>query len=274
MDTVGSTQIKPSMCSIGWRDESVETAVAAISQAGYVGVEMWQPHVQRHLDAGGSVASLNALVQNHALKVPMLSGYYDLAEHPEESLLALEHHAEQAATLKAPLLRMFTGGESSTEASLATWDAVTKALRRACDIAATLGLGIALETHEGNLHDTTESTLHLLRAVARPNLFVNLDIYNLFAIGEDPIAALARLGPHVRMVHLKNAIRKDKSRRLGIPLAEGDMPYGPFLRALADSGYDGYASIEWFGPAPAEAAVSELCYLQSVLGDNLARRID
>ncbi|MGC9359744.1 MAG: sugar phosphate isomerase/epimerase family protein [Anaerolineae bacterium] len=269
-----STRIKPSMCSIGWRDEPIQSAIEAVSQAGYVGIEVWQPHVQRHLEEGETLASLSALLEEHALAVPMLSGYYDLAERPEESLLDLERHAEQAEALQAPMLRMFTGGRSSTEALPATWDVVTKTLQQACHIANERGLGIALETHEGHLHDTTESTLRLLGSVARPNLFVNLDIYNLYAIGEDPVAALDQLRHHIRMIHLKNAIRQNKSRRLGIPLAKGDMPYAPFLHALAKSGYDGYASIEWFGPSPAEAAISELRYLQSVLGEQLARRAE
>jgi len=271
---MASTQIKPSMCSIGWRDEPIRSAIEAVSQAGYVGIEVWQPHVERHLEVGGTLASLSALLEQHALTAPMLSGYYDLAERAEESLRDLERHAEQAEALQAPMLRMFTGGRSSTEALPAAWDVVTETLQQACDIADKRGLGIALETHEGHLHDTTESTLCLLGSVARPNLFVNLDIYNLYAIGEDPVAALDQLGPHVRMVHLKNAIRQNESRRLGIPLAEGDMPYAPFLHALAESGYDGYVSIEWFGPLPAEAAISELRYLQSVLGEHLARRTE
>jgi 3-dehydroshikimate dehydratase len=269
-----SARIKPSICSIGWREVPIQSAIEAASQAGYLGIEVWQPHVQRWLEAGGTLASLSALLNQHALTAPMLSGYYDLAERPVESLLDLERHAEQAEALNAPLLRMFTGGRSSIEALPATWDVVTATLQQACDMAARRGIGIALETHEGHLHDTTESTLRLLGSVARPNLFVNLDIYNLYAIGEDPVAALGQLRPHIRMVHLKNAIRQDESRRLGIALAEGDMPYAPFLRALAASGYDGYASIEWFGPSPAEAAVSELRYLQSVLGEQLARRTE
>jgi len=269
---MGSAQIKPSMCSIAWRDEGIETALAAVAQAGYVGIEIWQPHVQRHLDEGDTLASLRALLERHRLTVPMLSGYYDLAQRPEESLEALSEHAEQAAALQAPLLRMFTGGGPSAEASPATWDAVIAALEQACDSVAPLGLAIALETHHGNLHDTTTSTLRLLEGVSRPNLVVNLDIYNLFAIGEDPREALARLRPHVCMVHLKNGIRQDQSRRLGIALAEGDMPYASFLQALADSDYDGYASIEWFGPEPSQAAITELRYLQTILGDRLARR--
>lgn len=269
---MGPERIKPSMCSIAWRDEGIETALASVAQAGYVGVEIWQPHVQQYLDEGGSLASLRALLERHCLKVPMLSGYYDLAQRSEESLEALSEHAEQAAALQAPLLRMFTGGGPSAEASLATWDAVRATLAQACDRAADFGLAIALETHDGNLHDTTTSTLRLLERVSRPNLVVNLDIYNLFAIGEGPREALARLRPHVRMVHLKNGIRHDQSQRLGISLAEGDMPYTPFLRALADNGYDGFASIEWFGPEPAQAAVTELRYLHAVLGDRLACR--
>lgn len=265
-------QIKPSICSIAWRDEPIDVVLPIAAQAGYLGVEVWQPHVQRHLEAHGSLETLCALLARYGLAVPMLSGSYDLAQQPQAGLDALATHAEQAAALGAPLLRMFTGGESSREATLSTWNVVIAALQQACDAIAPLGLAIALETHDGHLHDSTPGTLRLLEGVDRPNLCVNLDIYNLYAIGEDPCEALARLRPHVRMVHLKNAVRQGQSLRYGIPLAEGEMPYTPFLESLAASGYDGFASVEWFGPEPAQAAIGEMAYLRETLGGQLARR--
>ncbi len=269
---MGTAQIKPSICSIAWRDDPIEAVLPIAAQAGYLGVEVWQPHVQRLLDEAGSLAPLQRLLAEHDLAVPMLSGYYDLALQPQESLDALATHAQQAVALGAPLLRMFAGGESSHEATLAVWNQVVAALQQACDQVAPLGLAIALETHQGNLHDSTPSTLRLLERVDRPNLCVNLDIYNLYAIGEDPCEAWQRLRPHVRIIHLKNALRQGQSRRLGIPLAEGEMPYGPFLRAVGDSDYDGFASVEWFGPEPAQAAFGEISYLRQRLGGRLAQR--
>ncbi|MGI6381052.1 MAG: sugar phosphate isomerase/epimerase family protein [Anaerolineae bacterium] len=269
---MGTAQMKPSICSIAWRDEPIEVVLPIAAQAGYLGVEVWQPHVQRHLESHGSLEMLGALLARQQLAVPMVSGYYDLALQPQESLDALATHAQQAVALGAPLLRMFTGGESSREATLSVWSQVVAALQQACDQLAPMGLAIALETHEGNLHDATPSTLRLLERVDRPNLCINLDIFNLYAIGEDPCEAWLRLRPHVRMIHLKNAVRQGQSRRLGIPLTEGEMPYRPFLDAVGGSDYDRFASVEWFGPEPAQAAVGEISYLRQELGGRLAQR--
>jgi 3-dehydroshikimate dehydratase len=107
-----------------------------------------------------------------------------------------------------------------------------------------------------------------------PNLSVNLDIYNLYAVGEDPVQSLKRLYPWIHHVHLKNRTRSASDGKTDLPLAQGDMNYREFLLALADLNYGGYVSVEWFGKAPDQAAVREMTYLQGVLGDVLTVRED
>ncbi|MBN1401320.1 MAG: TIM barrel protein, partial [Anaerolineae bacterium] len=264
--------IWPAMCSIAWREEPIEHVIPKVAGAGYAGLEAWGPHVERYFEEHGEIASLAELLDASQLQVPMLSGYFDLAHDLEASLERTARYVRYAQSLGAPLIRVFTGGGDSAQASIATWRAVTAGLEQMCALGLDREIGFALETHDGRLHDTTPTTLRLLRQVNAPNLWVNLDIFNLFAAGEDPLRALERLMPWIRIVHLKNGVQEEGRWRHGVPLAAGAMDYGAFLGALVEHNYGGFVSIEWFGPDPEGAAVSELAYVRETLGDTLGQR--
>jgi uncharacterized protein (DUF362 family)/sugar phosphate isomerase/epimerase len=261
--------IRPSICSIAWRNDPIESILSLVARAGYLGLEAWGPHLDRFAQEQGSLIPLAQHFSASGLTVPMISAYFDMEKDPEGSLEIARRYAGYAAILQAPLIRVFTRGGDSAQASIGTWRKVVANLREVCRIGADQGLAYAIETHDGHLHDTTETTLRLIRQVGAPNLGVNLDIFNLFAIGEDPVRALKRLLPWLRIVHLKNGMREGATYRNGAPLAEGAMDYRPFLQALAEANYGGYASIEWFGPDPSGAAFSEMTFLRQVLDDKL-----
>ncbi|MBC7237039.1 MAG: TIM barrel protein, partial [Chloroflexi bacterium] len=259
-------RIKPSMCSIAWRNEPIEAVVPLVAEAGYLGLEAWGPHLDRYVAEHGDIDGLAAMLREHSLQVPMISGYYDLADDLEGSLETARRYLRFATVLGAPLIRVFTGGGDAYKASIATWRAVVEGLRALCALDPTRGF--ALETHAGHLHDSTESTLRLIRQANCPNLGVNLDIYNLFVRGEDPVRALKRLRPWVRILHLKNGVpegRQEVERDRG-SISDGSMDYGPFFKALSESRYDGFASVEWFGSHPEQAARQELQAMRRLLG--------
>jgi len=251
------------MCTIAWKPTAIETVLPIIAAAGYDGAELWGPHLDRFVSEHDSLDPLVEQLAKLGLRVPMVSAYFDLVNEPDEGLAVAMRHVHYALRLGAPFVRVFTGGGSSA-AEPTVWDAVADVLAEICTLAAPYGVDLALETHQGHLHDSTSGTLRLLQMIKAPNLGVNLDIYNLFAIGEDPLAALEQLAPWLRIVHLKNARRlAGESQPCGI--AEGDLDYCPFLRALRERGYDGYLSVEWFGPEPERAAVSELASIRQML---------
>lgn len=261
--------IRPAMCSIAWRNEPIERVAPIVAAAGYLGIEAWGPHLDRYVQEHGALAPLAQQFRDLGLQTPMISAYFDLARDLETSLETARRYLGYADELGAPLIRVFTGGGDSAQASIAVWRAVTAGLKRMCHLAAAAHVDLALETHDGHLHDTTDSTLRLIRQVGEPNLGVNLDIFNLFARSENPVRALKRLLPYMRIVHLKNGAWDGARWQYGRPLAVGAMDYDAFLRALAESNYGGFVSIEWFGDNPQSAAISELDYLHQQLGRKL-----
>lgn len=257
---------RTAMCSIAWRTSPIQEVIPIVAEAGYDGIELWMDHIRRFLQEGGTLAQLKALIADAGLAVPMVSPYFNFLQDMEGSLATGREAVNYAVALGAPLVRVFIRGGASAQADHAVWETTVRGLRAVCDIAATQGIELAIETHQDTLHDTTATTLRLILQVGAPNLGVNLDAFNLFDMGEDPVQALRRLMPWIKIMHLKNGRYVDGKREIGIPLAEGAMDYGPFLREVAAQNYGGYASIEWFGPDPATAARSELAYLRQHWG--------
>jgi hypothetical protein len=174
LEALQTRAISPSLCSIAWREEPVEAVLAIAARAGYLGLEAWGPHLERYEREHGDLAPLAAEMCELGLEVPMISAYFDLANDLEGSLDTARRYVDYAQALDAPLLRVFTGGGDSSEASVMTWRAVVSGLREVCELGLEQNIGFALETHAGHLHDTTASTLRLLRQTDMPNLWVNL----------------------------------------------------------------------------------------------------
>ncbi len=260
-----------SMCSIAWRESPIEEIIPLVAAAGYEGIEIWGPHIDRYLEQGGTIEGLKKLVADAGLAIPMISPYMDLAKDAEGSLATGKRFIAYAAALGAPLLRVFTGGGASADADHKTWETVVKGLQQLCAAGATHRIGLALETHQNHLHDTTATTLRLILQTGADNLYVNLDIHNLFDMGEEPIMALRRLFPWVRIMHLKNGVYREGKRSYGVPLAAGNMDYAPFLQEVKRLNYGGFASVEWFGENPTEAAKSELAYLREQMGQKITK---
>ena len=104
-----------------------------------------------------------------------------------------------------------------------------------------------------NLETGQESADHLLdfiSDVGRDNLKINFDPANMILYGTgDPIAALKRVGHLVGSVHCKDATWAAEEKRgidwgAEVPLGEGDVGMGTYLRTLDDIGYTGPLTIE------------------------------
>ncbi len=83
--------------------------------------------------------------------------------------------------------------------------AVLKNLARLGDVAGSLGITIALETHKGPTQNAT-AMLALMDELDHPSVRLNFDTGNIayYNRGADPVAELERVAPLVRNVHLKD----------------------------------------------------------------------
>jgi 3-dehydroshikimate dehydratase len=248
-----------SFCSIAFRESKIEDLVPGIARLGYDGIEIWGNHLMEFHRREGEMTTLINLLGDARLSVPVISPYFSFTEGEEKlssSFQTAKEFVSYSKILQNAAVRVFVGPPGSRDAGEAQWSAVVGSLQRMCDENPTVTF--CLETHQGQLMDTTASTLEIIRRVGRKNLKVLLDIHNLFAVGEDPVEALRQLYPHIAHVHVKS-LRGEKVCYLD----EGDMNYLPFFSALRSSGYNRYLSVEWFGEQVWSAAEHEISILRS-----------
>jgi sugar phosphate isomerase/epimerase len=125
-----------------------------------------------------------------------------------------------------------------------TFARVVAAAQAVCDYIAPRGQRLHLETGQ----ETADGLLHFFEAVGRDNLAINFDPANMILYGSgEPIAALEKVGAHVRSCHCKDArwaARPGEEWGVEMPLGEGDVGLERYLRTLHAVGYRGPLTIE------------------------------
>jgi len=167
-------------------------------------------------------------------------GFGDPATRAER-LETLKWALERTRALNLKHLMLHAGfipepGDPARKAMLDT-------LAAAGELAADKGLTLAFETGQETA-DLLRRTLDDLKA---PNIKVNFDPANmlLYDMG-DPIRAVEILGPDIRSVHVKDAVRPMIAGNWGeeVPLGKGQVDVRRFIKTLKAVGYTGPLVIE------------------------------
>ncbi|MEM7806960.1 MAG: sugar phosphate isomerase/epimerase family protein [Planctomycetota bacterium] len=121
----------------------------------------------------------------------------------------------------------------------------TKVVGRLIDVADIFGKAgceVALETGQ----EPADALVGLLSRL--DNIGVNFDPANMVLYGSgDPIDALAKLLPHVKQVHLKDATPGDQPGidwGTEVPVGDGAVDWPAFVKLLDDAGYGGDCVLE------------------------------
>jgi sugar phosphate isomerase/epimerase len=104
-------------------------------------------------------------------------------------------------------------------------------------------IDLALETGQ----ETADTLRSFLETLGCPNVSVNFDPANMLLYGKgDPIEAMRTLGPWIRQVHIKDAIRTKTPGTWGeeVVAGTGEVDWKAFFSVLADIGYTGDLCIE------------------------------
>lgn len=108
------------------------------------------------------------------------------------------------------------------------------------------GQKLHLETGQ----ETADHLLEFIADVDRENLYINFDPANMILYGTgEPIAALKKVGKHVRSIHCKDGTWAPEAERgvawgCEVPLGTGDVGMENYLQTLKEIGYDGPLTIE------------------------------
>ncbi|MFA5191212.1 MAG: sugar phosphate isomerase/epimerase family protein [Verrucomicrobiia bacterium] len=164
---------------------------------------------------------------------------------PDDCWPRNQQTVERAAAITAELgvrfLTMHVGFIESEDAAQAR--RVRDRLISLADMAAQRGIMLLMETGQ----ETAASLRELLEELNHPALGVNFDPANMILYGKgNPVEAVRTLGPWIKHVHVKDAVRTKQPGTWGAEVPWGDGEVGPdgFLKALKEVGFAGVLAIE------------------------------
>jgi sugar phosphate isomerase/epimerase len=149
-----------------------------------------------------------------------------------------------AHDIGCPALRVFCGPIPEGVHEHEMHQRVAKHLREVAAHAQQAGVELWLETHDtfSRAADAAEA----VRLADHPSIGINYDNMHPFRKGESLDATFAELTGLIRHTHFHDAI-KSPDQVVIKPVGEGELPMDDMFARLAETGFTGYLSGEWFG---------------------------
>ncbi len=166
----------------------------------------------------------------------------DVDERRRQVEVALRH-AELAAALDAPLIRIFPDKIQTGATRDETRDNIASCLRDVAERSPS-GVRVALETHGDFARGYIAA--EIVRLADHPNIALIWDVANSVAAGDSIEEAACEVGPYLAHVHLRDA-RPVKGHEHWLPVlaGRGAVSFTEAVNALRRLAYDGYVSFEW-----------------------------
>jgi sugar phosphate isomerase/epimerase len=167
-----------------------------------------------------------------------------LSPEPERArrLDFLRRAVDIARALGADAVSFWSGAASDAAPESVLMDRLVEGCRALCDYAAEAGVRLAFEPEPGMFIDTMARFAQLRERVAHPVLGLTIDIGHLHCLGEVPIADRLREWRELLWnVHIEDMRRGVHDHLM---FGEGEIAFGPVLRALAEIGYAGGVHVE------------------------------
>lgn len=225
---------------------SAADVVAAATAHGFTTVELRAAEGEwLHVDADAEQLDLaSAMLHAAGLRVLSVASYVRLADlHATDSevVAAASAHALLAQRLGAPYVRVFPGSPMAPDRDV---DARAGArLAMAVEAVADLGVGLAVETHDG--HGRGADVRRLLDQPGCSEATAVWDALHTWRGGEDPDATMDALDGRLAYVQVKDVTARDDLRPLTPGL--GVLPLA-HVAAVLRARFDGWVSWEYERP--------------------------
>jgi len=258
-----------SLCTIAFRERLLDYSLDLAAEAGFQGIEIWgrEPHISEEYDKNRVLAAAR-MVQERDLVVPVFGSYLRFGATGNDEHVVLKDALQIAAGLGAPIVRVWASDVGSAEATESIWQRTIDEAGEAAARASKMGLSLAVEMHGNSLADTGASARRLLDAVSADNFGVNFQPSSKQR-DETVLERMERVLPSVMHVHAQNyaPLEPGSDRVERVALSEGSVDYAPLFGLLRDSGYEGFASVEFCAsgnPDKREAITRDYQYLRSL----------
>jgi sugar phosphate isomerase/epimerase len=166
----------------------------------------------------------------------------DASERANQVKIALAH-AEMAAKLGAPLIRVFPDKIEPGTQREETRDWIAACLH---EIAERIphGVNVALETHGDFAR--AECAAEIVTVAHHPKIKLIWDVANSVAAGDDIQHAARIVQPYLAHVHLRDAKPVERSEHwLPVLAGTGRVSFSEAVASITDLNYDGFVSFEW-----------------------------
>ena len=174
----------------------------------------------------------------------------------EKEIAHVRTWIDRAGDLGAPTIRIFAGNLQPGQSLAEAQKNCVESIEACTDQAARRGVLLGLENHGGIVAEA-DSLLAIVKAVRSNFVGVNLDSANFHT--EDPYGDLERCAPYAVSVQIKTEIQPRGQEKQ-------DADLGRIVKIVKDSGFRGYATLEYeAAESPLTAVPRELERLRALL---------
>jgi sugar phosphate isomerase/epimerase len=255
-----------SFCSIGLRHKPAAEALDQIASAGFRGVELWYPHIEKLGEEGQR--GVAGQCQKLGLAPTVIAPYFSFTRGEEwrtKSIETARAALKAAAIFQVKKIRTFVDigpdGLPSDRATEADWAAACAGLRELCDL--DRATDFVVETHENTLADSLPTIQRLFQEVDRRNLRLNFQV-NADFVKRGHMECLEILYPYIAHMHWEQLREDMTATYIDEP---GRVDFTGLIGWLAAKGYRGTASVEYcWDPVDEKRIPSAVRYLDAVIG--------
>lgn len=245
-------QLFEKIAALGY--DTVQLAFASVAECGFT------PSAHIEIPESVSDAAIEAIKsasRSTGVSIGAINGTWNMA-HPDksirdEAIRRMDGFLKAVSALGCPIVSLCSGTRSPVHLwhddpankTEAAWADMLDSMKRACALAETYGVLLAIETEAGNIIDTPEKARRVMDETGSPALKMVLDAANLFHAGEASRAnmrprldkAMAYFGKDVILAHGKDIREGDGIEFCGAGFGIVDFPH--MIRSLRLAGFAG-----------------------------------
>ena len=244
--------MKLAFSTLGCPDWELPEILAAASRGGYDGIELRA--IAGSLDLLGraeftapELARTKSFFEDAGIEICCVDTSCtfhspDASERANQVSIALAH-AELAAELGAPLIRVFPDKIQPGAQRDETRDWIAECLRAVAERIPD-GVDVALETHGDFAR--AEAAAEIVKLANHPKVKLIWDVANSVAAGDTIEHAGRVVQPYLAHIHLRDAKPVTGSEHwLPVLAGNGRVSFAKALAVIRELNYEGYVSFEW-----------------------------
>jgi sugar phosphate isomerase/epimerase len=231
------------------------TALNIAAEAGFGAVEIVSSRLDEYLQEGFTGEDLKAELEARNLEAVCINDICHIESPRPEALNQMLEEAKRYSSVAEIIGCKYIQLVPLVELDGRPWEeiiSITAAnTKKICEIGAEHGVGFQLEAVAWSPFNSLANGLELIEAVGMPNLGMVVDTWHFYASSQTTFAEIAAMDPSlIYNIHFCDGKalgvdgETDETKLRGYYFGEGDIPLDDYAKAINDSGYNGWWSVE------------------------------